>query len=123
MDCGSIELMRVEPPSAAKAKGKRHAAPATKPYPGWGTINRRILDFFLERRGIVIECSLQDIATQCGLTLKSGRVSRHISDLTDFWGMDIRKLGNRRWVLAGEWRGSSYTDFISARIDDAEHKP
>lgn len=36
--------------------------------------------------------------------------------LRDFYGLDIRNFGRRRWCLVGEWFGKEYKDYIAEKI-------
>lgn len=48
------------------------------------------------------------------------RFKRAIADLMDFYGLDIRKGPRRGWyILAGEWFGSHYSDYVVQAIDAA----
>jgi hypothetical protein len=81
--------------------------------PREGTKTRILLDLFKSRPGIPFEFKIAG----------SGD-ARRMSDLRDYYGMDIRCLqhGNRRtsrpsiWVLAGEWVNDTYVDYIAERI-------
>lgn len=47
----------------------------------------------------------------------SRRVNRGISDLTDYYGLDIRRVGYRRCMLCGEWFGKVYIDYVAERME------
>ena len=46
-----------------------------------------------------------------------------ISVLCDEYGLDIRRLAYRKWVLAGEWFGDVYVDYIADRINEHKNPP
>jgi len=78
-----------------------------------GTKIRRLWDLLQMYKGEVIELPL------------STEYNTGITYLIDFYGLDIRKLEDRqhkgrrggsscaKWILAGEWFGSEYVDYIS----------
>lgn len=47
------------------------------------------------------------------------RTNRLIDDLIDYYGLDIRCIRNGQWVLAGEWFGRSYQDYIAEHLEAA----
>lgn len=103
--------MRME--TAAVAKGQRdhssHLLPAE------GTRLRRLYDLFANNKGIVIEGAV----TRFDNSRYS--LSPAIEQLRNFYGMDIRKLGYKRWVLAGEWFGTTYRDYMADRFSEGEN--
>jgi len=99
--------VREQTPS--QAKGRRTAP--TQLRPREGTRIRGLYDMFMERRGLPIEWSVNYLT------------ARAIDDLRDYYGLDIRNLGYGRWVLAGEWFGPTYIDYIADRIAKAERQP
>lgn len=44
------------------------------------------------------------------------RDTNRIDQLRDFYGLDIRNIGYRRWLLAGEWFGKVYIDYVAERV-------
>jgi hypothetical protein len=46
--------------------------------------------------------------------------TRLIDDLIDYYGLDIRCLGRGRWILAGEWFGRVYVDYVAQRLTASE---
>ncbi len=42
---------------------------------------------------------------------------RAIADLTDYYGLDIRRVGRCLYVLAGEWCGRAYIDYVAERFE------
>jgi hypothetical protein len=104
--------MRVESVSALKRI--KHGHGRTALYPHEGTRTRALYDLFKANEGIPI-----------------GDLSLSVSDhntlirLQDFYGLDIRCIhrgghqrGKSTWVLAGEWFGSRYVDYIAQRITE-----
>jgi|SRR5882724_8899568 len=83
----------------------------TQDIPREGTHLREVYDLFQSSKGVPIEWS-------------PGNRGKYIMDLTDFYGLDIRRLqsGNSRsgrksqYVLAGEWIGRVYIDYIAERL-------
>lgn len=101
--------MRTVSAHSATHKGKR---PLQK-VPRIGTKLREIYELFQMNKGVVIEAPLTVLYNQA-----------YITYLTDFYGLDIRRIGNieynghrgrraGKWILAGEWFGSEYVDYIS----------
>jgi hypothetical protein len=107
--------VRVE--SASVAKGRRAAPTQLKPRDG--TRIRAIYDLLQANKGLPIEVHLTKMCIS-----KSGNISRAINDLSDYYGLDIRRIGGRygRWVLAGEWFGRTYVDYIADRIHAADRR-
>lgn len=99
--------------SVSTAKGRRRAS--AQLISTDGTRVRRLYDLLMANKGIPLDVPL---------TKFDGRpIGRVISCLTDYYGLDIRKLHNGRWVLAGEWFGPAYRDYIADRIHAAERRP
>jgi len=78
--------------------------------PREGTAIREIYDLFQANKGVPIEFTIP-------------RNRRVVDSLIDFYGLDIRCLhrgrrhcGKSRWVLAGEWFGSVYVDYVAAHV-------
>jgi len=93
--------------SAASAKGRG----VRNPRPREGTKLRAIHDLFVANKGIPIAFST------------SGAPARaRIEQLRNFYGLDIRCLARGRWVLAGEWYGSTYVDYIADVIHKADRR-
>lgn len=98
--------MRTESPARAKSsKGVLRFVPRE------GTKLRELYDLLQSRRGLPIEIPITRV-----FPISS------IAQLTDFYGLDIRRLGPgyKRWILAGEWFGLEYRDYIAARLQEAE---
>lgn len=99
--------MRALSPSRAKGTGTNFPRDA----PTEGTKLREVYDLLMCRRGIPVE-----IPFDC---LKRGWMIRQ---LTDFYGLDIRKIDQKNqskpheYVLAGEWCGREYVDYIALRM-------
>jgi hypothetical protein len=45
---------------------------------------------------------------------------RPLSDLQDYYGLDIRRISRGKWVLAGEWFGLTYLDYIQEHLTSLE---
>ncbi|SRR5260370_31476539 len=78
-----------------------------KEFPRKGTLLRYYYDLFQDNKGEVIE-----------LAFGRNTSSRIIPDLIDYHGFDLRcvKKGgpscNSKWLLAGEWIGKIYIDYV-----------
>lgn len=112
--------MRTESAYEAKRAPRRrkrwHAEPQREPR--HGTKLRELWDLLHLYRGEVIEIP------KC--VERFGHSS--IQQLCNFYGCDIRVIGSRgtigvkggscvyRWVLAGEWFGPRYVDYIAERL-------
>jgi hypothetical protein len=68
--------------------------------PRAGTYTRALFDIFHFNKGKLIVAAFGS----------SG--ARAIGNLVDFYGMDIRSLGHRKWLFAGEWKGKEYVDYV-----------
>jgi hypothetical protein len=83
------------------------------PYPQDGTRRRELYDVFKANEGIPIRVKLNhDRGDHTAITA-----------LRDTYGLDIRLLRRgpgATWVLAGEWFGSEYVDYIAQRIKQHE---
>ena len=100
--------MRTE--SAAAAKGRK-TGPQQK-IPREGTTLRELWDLLHIYRGVLLVDSLT-------VRFQSSRIEQ----LRNFYGLDVRLLSHGsgspgRWVLAGEWKGSRYVDYIAERLGD-----
>ena len=96
--------MRTE--SVASIKGRRAATSHLKPTDG--SKLRELYDRFMENKGYPIVVDYRSYK------------SRQIPALRDFHGLDIRSVGHKSYVLAGEWFGSVYVDYIADRIKEEE---
>jgi hypothetical protein len=96
--------MKMESAGAAKGHGMAVAS-QTNLKPKEGTKLRARYDLFMANKGVPID-----------RPLSGKRNPRLIHDLRDYYGLDIRCLGYRRWVLAGEWFGPVYIDYIADKI-------
>jgi hypothetical protein len=100
--------------SAAVAKNQH--APATQLRPREGTKLRALYDYLMAHKGEPLHVRL---------TLFNGdKQAARLGILRDFYGLDIRRLGPGygRWVLAGEWFGTAYRDYIADRLAREERK-
>ena len=79
--------------------------------PGEGTAIRQIYDVFMNNKG----CSVELPPVACA--------NNRIRDLVDYYGLDIRitRRGDCRtgraslYILAGEWCGKEYIDYIKPK--------
>lgn len=107
--------MRCVTASQIKAKSGR-GAPCS-PEPRAGTRTREVYDLFKNNAGRPVEF--------CYSKFDPSIIVR----LTDFYGLDIRRLQNgyartgRKsiYVLAGEWFGRVYVDYIAEHISSSPH--
>jgi hypothetical protein len=101
--------MRCLPASELK-KPRHRRGPPTNPYPREGTQLRRLFDALMASKGAVADLPFP---------IRSGR-RRMLVDLTDYYGLDIRHPSRGKYVLAGEWIGKVYVDYIAERLHAAE---
>ena len=94
--------MRVQSAARAKEKFCRGPSPAL---PREGTKRRELYDYLQANKGNVITVSFAP-----------GHGKSELAALQDFYGLDIRRIRHRQWVLAGEWFGSEYCDYIAERL-------
>ncbi len=85
---------------------KRGRGRPLRQVPAEGSALRELYDLFYANRGRVIEWKYNCKAA-----------GRTIDDLRDYYGMDIRRIRNSRWILAGEWFGRVYIDYVAERIE------
>jgi hypothetical protein len=103
--------------SASQIKKARGSKVELRPMPREGTKLRRAYDLFQANKGIPVEFP----RTMLGVA--------QINNLQDFYGLDIRiaqrayekdGYGNNRpplSMLAGEWFGRVYIDYVAERIE------
>src|SRR5882762_9313596 len=77
--------------------------------PREGTSLRRMYDILMISKGIPVEVTL------CHFEGRNGTATM-VEQLRSFYGLDIRKIQSGKWVLAGEWFGKTYRDYIADRI-------
>lgn len=92
--------------SAAQVKGR---GAHRQDVPREGTRIRRMYDLLMANKGQGVEVNLTSFEN------KPSRSGVAINYLRDFYGLDIRRLRNGHWVLAGEWFGKVYVDYIAQR--------
>lgn len=104
--------------SAAAIKGLKSRP--ENDFPQEGTAVRQVYDRFQSNKGIPIEFDYVD-----------GPLNTIFNRLTDTYGLDIRRVRRaHKWsksksmfVLAGEWFGKVYVDYIAERLEaDARKK-
>ena len=74
--------------------------------PSPNTKLRKIYDKFMANKGIPVEFEL-DTSSRNYMT----------NQLPDFYGLDIRRIDRNCYVLAGEWFGTTYVDYIAERLN------
>jgi hypothetical protein len=87
-------------PSAAMMKGNTRRV--LNPEPKEGSYTREVYDLFLSHKGRVFSPQ------------SSTKFLIRVGYLRDFYGLDIRCLGQKRWLLAGEWHNDKYEDYVAA---------
>lgn len=98
--------------TAAKSKSKNQKGAPLQSVPREGTRLRAVYDLFQAQRGLPVE-------------YQHGQGERLFAQLTDFYGLDIRRLRNgssrvgriSTYILAGEWFGRVYVDYIAERLE------
>jgi len=95
--------MRTTPASELKKQTRRQI----NSIPREGSKIRALYDLFHSNKGQVI-----DFASPCN--------DRPLSDLRDYYGLDISRVAPCKWVLAGEWFGRAYRDYIAEHLTSLE---
>ena len=93
--------------SVSEMKGQFKRAEYVEKPPREGTRLREIYDMFKEKPGLPIHWSTH--TNECIA----------LGQLRDFYGLDIRRVDKHRrglWILAGEWFGSRYRDYVQERL-------
>ena len=109
--------MRTE--SAATAVGKR--AKFVQLCPREGSKLRHLYDVFMEHKGVPLQINLK---AEYGAAATS-----MVTQLQNFYGLDIfckrggRGVHHATYLLAGEWFGATYVDYVANRIQKAERNP
>lgn len=99
--------MRVESVATAK-RGKAHAN--TQRIPRAGTRLRAVYDLFQANKGSTIRLPPE----------RRGRTADIRRQLTDYYGLDIRKVTRSQYILVGEWFGKVYVDYLAQQIAASE---
>lgn len=94
---------------------KKHNKPRRN-IPREGSKIRKMYDLFMTNKGVILELTMRT---------KDPNNTR-ITQLIDFYGLDIRCLSNSKgskiktskWVLAGEWFGKVYVDYVVERLKE-----
>ena len=77
-------------------------------YPKQGTKLRVVYDKLAENKAQPVE-------------LTGGKaLGPELVRLQDYYGLDIRHVGKHKWLLAGEWFGSVYVDYVAERFAQLE---
>jgi len=77
--------------------------------PRSGTKERALFDAFVSSPGVPIMTSPIRDSLGVGPTA----LAKMIEYLSSSYELDIRRIRNGLWVLAGRWDGSKYTDYIA----------
>lgn len=96
------------------AKGKKIRGAPLQACPREGTKLRARWDFLQANRGLPVP-----------MTGGHVEISNDVRAFNDFYGLDVRRVGRRNrlsnepeiWVLAGEWFGRIYVDYIAERLE------
>ena len=100
--------------SVSAMKGERRSPPLQK-LPGEGTKLRKFYDILQANKGKPFD---YNIRREFG-----GYSANFMSQLQDFYGLDIRvkRLGrgvdHAEYLLAGEWFGRVYVDYVAERMN------
>lgn len=91
--------------SAAAAKGTKGLRSQSRPREG--TKTRALYDLFYAHKGELILIS----------AASNGGSDTRLSQLIDVYGLDIRNIKAGCWILAGEWFGRKYVDYIAQKME------
>ena len=89
--------------AAPASQFRKRKGPRCNPMPGAGTQLRALYDLFMSSKGRVID-----------FNYPTG--GRPMLDLADYYGLDIRRVARGKWVLAGEWYGRVYLDYLAEHL-------
>lgn len=89
----------------------------TRDYPRPGTRARQVYDFLRLHRGRTVDT--RPLWREMMMPSHKGEFGSILSRLQDDYGCDIRRVKNGHYILAGEWFGSHYTDYVAQAIDEA----
>jgi len=78
-----------------------------KNYPKEGSNLSRIYNLFNDHKGELVE-----------FTVYKTHDREAVNQLIDYYGLDIRNVSRKKWVLAGEWFGKIYIDYIADKIKE-----
>jgi len=111
--------MRCTPASYAKTLGKKSGTRQLRDAPGNGTKLRANWDVLQANKGVPVE-----------LAGEPRYIAMQIVQLVDFYGLDIRQVQRgfhggdisrpSLYVLAGEWFGRVYIDYIAEHINSSQ---
>jgi hypothetical protein len=96
--------------TAAEAKNGWGHCYTTRDVPKPGTQLRLLYDFFKRNAGYMVRVPL--------VCRSMGNQTKLRQQLIDFYGFDLRYGGPNNWLLAGEWVGAHYVDYVNIAIDD-----
>ena len=95
--------------SASEMKGSR-TRKVVRSMPAEETEIRKVYDLFQANKGKVITYATNK------------RNAQIIETLMDYYGLDIRNVGYRKWLLAGEWFGKVYIDYVAENMEARSEK-
>lgn len=126
--------MRILSAAAIKAKLKRGEQPHLQNEPTPGTRIREIYDLLKASPGVPVDLKLRPPKLNASGKKTVAPDARAIIDLQDYYGLDIRiaqrsfhrkgtKVSrNTLHILAGEWFGSVYIDYVAMQFDTAKER-
>lgn len=88
--------------SVSQMKAPRRLEP--KQYPAPDTELGRIFTYLNANRGQTVR-----------FKVTGGAEGRRVTDLIDYYGLDIRRVKRGHWCLFGEWFGDDYVDYVAPR--------
>ena len=113
--------MRIDSVASIKNKnrrtrrGKERKVRELAPLPSEGSLARRVYDQLFADNGKEVELK--------GLEgTHRGAIGAAIVALSDFYGMDIRHFSKSKYILAGEWCGRVYIDYVVERMNENDKK-
>lgn len=95
--------------------------------PREGTKTREVYDMFMEKRGLPVYVAFSSAGRKNHTSSNPHYNQRNwpvydytiVTNLNTFYGLDIRRLRNGEWVLAGEYcENGTYVDYIAEHIKD-----
>jgi hypothetical protein len=95
------------------AAAKRGTVRVKDVLPREGTVTRKVYDMFMASRGVPIAFSHSALDRRHKCNMCS-----ILEALRSRYGLDIRVLEPGKWVLAGEWFGKNYIDYIAAHLNE-----
>lgn len=93
---------------------KRHKQFDKYQKPKEGTALRKYYDLFTENKGLPVQVAVKS-------TLPNAFTGVRLEQLRSRYGLDIRRLRTKEWVLVGEWDGRVYIDYIAERMSKDDY--